>query len=126
MASPIDIRFADLHNLLKTQLVQFCKDNGHFSYGLKSVLIEHLLAYRANLPLPPTPTTSSVLTSSTPAIAMAPTNALSVSLAAHTTLVAPITATLVFVFETVPIFAAIITIMPVTATATIPEPRLMP
>ena len=56
MASTVELRSANLDSLLKSELIQLCRDHGLATYGLKSELIARLLTYRETLPsLPDTP-----------------------------------------------------------------------
>ena len=59
MASTADLRSANLDSLLKSELIQLCRDHGISTYGLKSQLIARLLTHRETLPsLPATPAAS--------------------------------------------------------------------
>ena len=50
MATLFDLRNADLDSLLKTQLIQLCKDNCLPTGGLKSSLVARLLTLCSQLP----------------------------------------------------------------------------
>ena len=51
-SNSVDLMTANLEALLKTQLIQLCKDRGLSTYGLKTQLIARLAAQRAQLPSP--------------------------------------------------------------------------
>ena len=58
MATLFDLRNADLDSLLKTQLIQLCKDYGLPTGGLKSSLVAPLLTLRSQLPPLPASSTA--------------------------------------------------------------------
>ena len=60
MATQFELRNEDLDSLLKTQLIQLCRDNGLPTGSLKSSLLARLLTLRSQLP--PLPASSATAT----------------------------------------------------------------
>ena len=61
MATLFDLRNADSDSLLKTQLIQLCKDSGLPTSGLKSSLVARLLTLRSQLPPLPASSAATVV-----------------------------------------------------------------